>query len=252
MVDQEQIEHIEETVQEETSVEETAEQEAPQEQPAQPKQQEPLPTSSAQNEMNVRRMREAKEKAERERDELFNRLETMEKKINPQPEPQQDAPIPYGADDLIEGKHLSQYERKLKNLEQQLQQYQKQTAETVVEAKIKTQYQDFESVVTKDNLDLLSETYPELASSMQSTPDLYTKAVTAYTLIKKLGIQPDQVYNPDQARVQINSTKPRPVASVAPQSGSSPLARANAFEGGLTDELKAALWKEMLEAKKNG
>ena len=238
-------------MQEETPVEETAEQDTEQ-QPTQQKQQDPLPVASAQNEMNVRRMREAKEKAEKERDELFKRLETIEKRINPQQESQQDTPIPYGADDLIEGKHLSQYERKLKALEQQLQQYQKQTAETVVEAKIKAKYQDFESTVTKDNLDLLSETYPELAASMQATPDLYTKAVTAYTLIKKLGIQPEQTYNPDQARVQINATKPRPVASVAPQTGTSPLARANAFEGGLTEELKTALWKEMLEAQKRG
>lgn len=247
-----QNEQAQEEYQENAPVEEASEAaEAPEEQSLQRKIENV--TQPSQAEMNIRRLREGKEQAERERDELLRRLDSIEKKINPQVEPLQDDPISYAADDLIEGRHLSQYERKLKALENQLKTYQQQTAETVVETKIKQQYQDFDQVVTKDNLELLRLTYPELASSLHSTPDLYNKAVTAYTLIKKLGIQPDvSQYNPDQARVQLNSSRPRPVASVAPQTGDSPLSRANAFANGLTEELKAQLYKEMIEAKSRG
>jgi len=51
--------------------------------------------------------------------------------------------------------------------------------------------------------------------------------------------------------VQANTAKPRPLTSVSPQSGESPLSRANAFAEGLTPELKKNLFKEMQEAKKN-
>ena len=135
------------------------------------------------------------------------------------------------------------------DLLKQIQKYQQQTAETVVESKIKSQYADFDSVVTKENIELLKMTYPEIATTMLSTPDLYNKAVSAYTLIKRLGIQPEEQETPDQRRIQANASRPRSVASVAPQSGDSPLARANAFANGLTDELKAQLYKEMIEAK---
>jgi hypothetical protein len=244
---------VQEEYQEDASVEE-APQESEEQQAPQPQPQAQVPQQPTQAELNMKRMREDKARAERERDDLLRRVDAMEKKMNPQPEPQpQDDPISYAADDLIEGRHLSQYDKKLKALEQQIQKYQQQTAETVVESKIKSQYADFYDVVTPDNLELLKITYPELNASIHSNPDLYNKAVSAYTLIKKLGIQSEpQAYNPEQNRIQQNTSKPRSVASVAPQSGDSPLARANAFANGLTDDLKAQLYKEMIEAKNRG
>ena len=54
----------------------------------------------------------------------------------------------------------------------------------------------------------------------------------------------------DKRKAQENSAKPRPMASVSPQQGESPLSHANAFANGLTPELQKQLWKEMQDAKK--
>ena len=62
--------------------------------------------------------------------------------------------------------------------------------------------------------------------------------------------KPDN-YKTDRELAQKNASKPKPLASVSPQQGDSPLSRANAFANGLTNELKAQLRKEMEEARKN-
>jgi hypothetical protein len=55
----------------------------------------------------------------------------------------------------------------------------------------------------------------------------------------------------DRAAAQKNASKPKPLASVSPQQGDSPLSRANAFANGLTPELQKQLRQEMEEARKN-
>jgi hypothetical protein len=92
--------------------------------------------------------------------------------------------------------------------------------------------------------------YPELAETLGSSSNLYGKAVSAYTMIKNLGIYQEDQYSPDKQKAQANAAKPRPLASVGTQQGDSPLTRANAFAEGLTDDLKRQLRKEMAEAIK--
>ncbi len=53
-----------------------------------------------------------------------------------------------------------------------------------------------------------------------------------------------------ETRIQKNASKPKPLASVNPQQGDSPLSRANAFANGLTEELKDQLRKEMSESRR--
>lgn len=211
---------------------------------------EQLPPVESPQALNIKRLRESKERAERERDELLSRLSSIEKQMSPPKQAEEEAPLTYSPDDLIEGRHLSQYEKKLLNLEKQLQNYQQQSTAANVEVRLKSKYADFDAVVTKDNLELLRITYPEIADSINSGADLYNKAVSAYTVIKKLGITPDKSFDLEKIQAQANSSKPRPLASVSPQQGNSPLSKANAFASGLTDDLKAQLLKEMLEAKK--
>jgi hypothetical protein len=141
--------------------------------------------------------------------------------------------------------------RKIKALEQKIQGYQQQSAESTVEAKLKYQYPDFDKIVSADNIRQLSSSYPELAATINSSSDLYSKAVSAYTLIKKLGIAPaEDMYSQEREVAQRNAAKPRPLASVSPQQGDSPLSHANAFANGLTPELRKQLHKEMVEAMK--
>lgn len=200
-------------------------------------------------EKNFRQLRESKQRLERERDEYARRLTALEQAQKPVE--QREEELHLGADELVEGKHLHSYEKKMKKMEQQLYDTEARLSAAATEARLAVQYPDFNKVVTRENLEALKEQYPELAQSLNSTPDLYAKAVSAYTLVKKMGIQESSLYDADKAAIQKNANKPRPTASIAPQQADTPLSRANAFANGLTPELQKQLYKEMLDSMKN-
>lgn len=200
-------------------------------------------------EKNFAALRQAKERAERERDDMLRQIQELKMKQAQQPE--EDLEIRLGDDDLAEGKHLSKMGRKVKLLEQQLQQAQQQTQQNATEIRLRSQFKDFDSVVSVDNIAKLREDHPEIAQTIAANPDLYTQAVTAYKLIKRLNIsEPEEQFNAEKELVKKNAAKPRPLSSVSPQQGDTPLSRANAFANGLTDELKEQLRKEMYAARR--
>jgi hypothetical protein len=208
------------------------------------------PQEEPQKEKNLRILRERAERIERERDEALNRLQQIENRNKPVEPQEDDLAINIGADDLAEGKHLNKMATKIKKLEEQIKNYQYQSTTLTAEARLKAEHPDFDKVVSKENIEILKESYPELAMTLQESSNLYTKAKSAYTLIKKLGIHTDENYDKERELVQKNAAKPKPLAAVSPQQGDSPLSRANAFANGLTPELKEQLYKEMLEARK--
>lgn len=220
--------------------------EQPEEQPTQPvveKQEERSPEKE-----NWRLMREREKQLERERDEAHRRLKEYESLIASKQHVEEDE-VNLNPDDIPEWKHV---DKKIKGLEKKLAGYQQMAAEAAVEARLKAQYPDFDSVVNANSIDILKTTYPELASTINSSGDLYNKAVSAYTIIRNMGIMPDSnSYARDRELAHKNTSKPRPLASVSPQEGSDgPLSKANAFANGLTEELKTQLYKEMMEIRK--
>ncbi len=184
---------------------------------------------------NLIALREKAIRAERERDDALRYAQQLKDAQSPKEESYRDI----AADDLVEGKHLNKFNKRIDQLEGQLKEY-----------KLKAKHSDFDKVVTKDNIETLVSTYPEVAEILNSSPDLYAQAASAYTLIKSLGIVPDDTFSKDREKAQSNAAKPRPLTSVSPQQGDSPLSRANAFANGLTPELSEQLWKEMNEARK--
>lgn len=196
-------------------------------------------------------LREKALAAEKRAQELEAALLAAQSQKNPtaQEEDEEEiSEVAVDADALVEGKHLSKVNKHIKKLEQQLKQYQQQTALSATEIRLKSQYPDFDKVVSRDNLESLRLAYPEIAQSLNANPDLYGKAVSAYTMIKKLGIGEEDPYVEEKAIIQRNALKPKPLASINPQQGDSPLSKANAFANGkLTDELKAQMLKEMNE-----
>ena len=201
-------------------------------------------------ELNFAALREEKSRLEQDHIEALKRLREYES--SPKKEQvQEDLEINIGDDDLFEGKHYKKLQKQIKKQNEELQKYQQQVQLTATEAKLNSQYSDFSKVLNEENIKKLREQEPELAITISSTQDVYAKAVAAYKMIKKLGIYIDDNYDRERAVAQKNSLKPKPLASVSPQQGDSPLARANAFANGLTSDLKAQLWKEMNEASKN-
>lgn len=202
---------------------------------------------------SFQQLRQKAQKLENERNEALRIAQELHAKLNPQQQPKVEDEVDYriNPDDLVEGKHLNKFEKKIKKLEDQLKNYQQQTTESTIEVKLKNQFPDFDKIVSRENVELLKEAYPELAQTLNSSSDLYSKAVSAYTLIKKFGIHQEEPYKADIERAKTNAAKPKPLASIAPQQGDSPLSRANAFASGLTDDLRKQLHKEMLDAMKN-
>ena len=202
---------------------------------------------------NFRRMREKTEQLERERDLAMQKLKEFESstlKSKPQEEPD----YAVNPNDLVEGKHLSKYDKKIKQLEEQLNKYQQQSFEMAAESRIKAQYPDFDNIVSQANIEALRMTYPDVAQSLAYNQDLYTKASATYTMIKNLGIaqstQETRQATAQRELAQKNVAKPRASNSISAQAGSTPLSHANAFAEGLTDDLRTQLIKEMTEARK--
>jgi hypothetical protein len=200
-------------------------------------------------EKNFAALRQKAEKAEYERDLALKRLQELEQ----QSEESDDLSI--DDEDIADGKHLKKIQkstaREFKKLKEELYTYKRQAELASTEARIKSTYHDFDDIVNADNLAALRESHPALATSIQSSPDLYTQAVTAYTMIKNLGLAPDKQQVAEKQRAHNNLYKPRPATSVSPQQGDNPLTRANAFADGLTDELKEQLRKEMYSSIRN-
>lgn len=203
-------------------------------------------------ELNFRAIREKARQVERERDEAVKLLKEYTAKAQAaQPQaPEEIDTFGMNPDDLVEGKHLSKVAREIKALKQQLEASQKQSYMSNTEARLKAQFPDLDKVLTPDNIETFRYAYPELASTVDSTQDIYTKAVSAYTMIKKFGVYQEPGISPEKEIARKNASKPRPLTSVAPQQGDSPISRANAFANGLTKELQDQLFKEMSNARK--
>jgi len=200
---------------------------------------------------NFKSLREDNERLAHEKREALDRLEAFEKAAKREPIVEDSEPdIEIGDDDLFEGKHYKKIQRQLKKQKEELDKYREQSNATSTEAKLRQKYNDFDSVLTAENIERLRASEPEIAQTISSTQDIYTKAVSAYKMIKKLGIYVEDNFDKDREMAKQNSLKPKPLASVSPQRGDSPLTRANAFANGLTPELKANLLREMNEAAK--
>jgi hypothetical protein len=201
-------------------------------------------------------VKSAKERAEYERDlymkELLQLKMQMQQPAKPEAPKVEDEPIDFDIDDdaLVEGKHVKKILTRFKKLDSNLKEQEHRTRDSMEETRVRSEFPDIDTVVSRENVAILNEKYPHLARSLNAAPSLYDKASSAYTMIKSLGIYKDKVYEADRNRAVANSNKPRPLSSVSPQQGDSPLSRANAFANGLTDEVKEQLRKEMFAARR--
>jgi len=187
---------------------------------------------------NLIRLREAKERAEREKEELQAQLEAYRN----QTKQEEETPEEFLDD-------TERLQKEVETVKKQLESYQKQQAMSADESRLKSVYSDFEQVVNNDTIAKLREVDPETAETIAtSQASLYARGAAAYKRIKELNL--DDRYAKDRQKAQENVNKPRPMNSVSPQTGDGPLSMANAFASGLTPELKKQLWAEMQAASK--
>lgn len=232
------------------------EQELAQEETAQAQPQKPVETEQARNFRQLKDARDREERerrrAEKERDEAIHYIQQMQSQQ--QPQKQEEDELSIAPDDFVEGKTVKKVYNEVRELKKQLKQYQQQSTESLAENRLKTLYPDAEAVLSKDNIAVFNEKHPELANTiLGSQGDSYSKLVSAYTMIKNLGVhQAPDLYSADKELAQRNAAKPRPLTSISPQQGDSPMSRANAFANGAppSKELASQLHKEMIESMK--
>jgi len=243
---EESSEHVNEDLPEETALEQE-----------QPQVEAKFKNSNQDNIRNLRERAERAERAEKERDKLLEYVlahkQSEQPRVNKVEPAEEDylASIGLEEDSLVEGKHFKQYLKKQRELEKELYSYKQKTNSDTIEMKLKSEYPDFDKVLSSKNLTQLRNINPDLADVILSTPDLYKQGSIAYQMIKQYGIHQEPVHNPEKEMMNKNFQKPRSASLAAPQSGSSAISQANIYANGLTDELKAKLYQEVLAAAGN-
>ena len=207
------------------------------------------PAQESNKEYNLRILRERAEKAEQRAAEL-ERMAQQQQPQQYQQAPQEDEPFVFDDESLLEGKHLKKYDKnvdtKIKRLEQQIAQY----ALLNTEQRLKNQFNDFDDVVSQENLKNFATIYPDEYRSMMSNPDLYGKGKTAYTMIKNLGLA--ERYEMQEQKLAANKSKPRSAATSTSQVAETPLARVGDYDRRvLTEERKMQLLQQVENAKRN-
>ncbi len=212
------------------------------------------------------REKEARERAERERNEFQSILKSLElealryqqqqynQQQNQKPKEEEVDINSFDDDDLVDGKALKKIlkreQQERENLKKQIMQQENDRRKFDVTSRLKSRYADWDSVVTPENVKMLEETRPALAKSLSMLGDIEEMGAETYQVIKDFGIYKPQQNFPEKEAIQRNMAKPRSIQSLSPQTGSSPMSQANAFANGMTDELKAKLYAEMLEKSK--
>lgn len=171
-------------------------------------------------ERNLRYLRERAEAAERRAAELEYQMKLREQQSKPQVQIDDDE-MNIEDDSYIEGRQLKKYVNKLKQqvsqTNKQFEEYTKQQDSKIAVNSLKSQYQDFDSVVNEDNLNKFAQEEPEIYRSILSNPDVFDRGKAAYNMIKKT-FRSEQRVEPIQ-----QSGKPRSAASAGPQTAQTPL-----------------------------
>lgn len=262
-VEQEQVEEVYEEAQEASGDTDGVDQESHIDEIAQA-----APTQKDFNLRSLRKQAEAAEyerqraeRAERERDEMLRLMMAQQ-----QPKQQEAAPVKkqerfalqIDDDSLMEGRHARMLAEKMAQMEEKLNYYEQQAQKTdqhTLEMRLKSQFPDFEKVVTKENLDKLSSINPDIShiifNNSEMKSDQYRQAKFAYDMVKQFGVYQDDTTLMQRMMVDKNNAKPKPATSLSSTKSDSPLSKANSFAyGPLTKELKQKMNDEMTQFAK--
>lgn len=167
--------------------------------------------------------------ASKERDELARRYDNFMRQYD-QPKNNNLTPEEeLGDDEIVEVKVLKKYTKKL---EDKLQQVEQKMYLQDARAQTQGKHKDFYEVVTDDNINKLIKDYPDIARTLETSPDMTSKLSSAYTLIKKLVLEEtvkNDQYEDARNTVQNNAAKPKPASSIANQSNTA-LSKAHTFQ----------------------
>lgn len=199
---------------------------------------------------NFRRLRESNEQLQREREQDRQMLMALQQELLKRGEaPAKTPPVevdPFEGVDRSDWSTIEQAEylaeKKAEEKARKLiAEYEAKRRQEDLPNRIKAKFQDFDSVVTEDNVKQLQALEPDVARALSLIGDEEAKAVAAYKYIKAFVPQAAETTASKQ-RIQENANVPKSLSSTG---GTSPLSKAGAFEQGLTPSLKKQLFAEM-------
>lgn len=203
-------------------------------------------------EMNFRKLREANEDlrktSEKNRDMMLLLQEELLKRgpaVAAPAEPEKDEFAGLDNDDLLTYGQSQKLAAKIaaKAAKEAVDNDRRSRHKEEAPGRVRARYQDFDSIVTDDNVRQLQVSEPELAKALGEIADEEAQAIAAYKYIKMM-IPQAAAQTHSKKRIEENASQPRSLSSTG---GASPLSQAGAFEQGLTPELKKQLFSEMQE-----
>lgn len=217
--------------------------------------------------MNFKAIRESNarlqkqfEDEQREKQEYRERLEKLEKVLQEQSRPPTQEEIDeladLGKDDwttreavekLAERQAKAMYQRLKEEDERKRLEDERKRQIQELPSRLSKEHPDFDSVVTKENVEYLKANRPHIAQSLAATQDPYAQALAAYDAIK--AFCPNAQVQAEKERMEKNANRP---GTLGAAQGASPLSQAASFEKGLTPELKKQLQNEMIASMRGG
>lgn len=177
-------------------------------------------------ERNFKMLREQNEEYARKMREYEAKLRELEMAKQQVHNPEQSL----SDDDFVDYKIIK---KEKQEREAQLAALQNQMAELA----IKAECPDFYQVVTEESVKRLAKENPELAYVINNTQDFKAKALSTYSLIKKMGYHQDDT---EDITSRIHDNTKRPKSSSTLKNTDSALNEAHLFERGLSQKEKDA------------
>jgi DNA repair exonuclease SbcCD ATPase subunit len=233
--------------------------EAPEIQAAQGTHTPEAPTNKEPSE-SFRYIREQLEKERQERDalqrrnmelEYLARSQQRQQTLVSEPEESLDVNLP-GEYDSIEAKHLAEMERKNKlrwsREVEKREQLEMELRRLDADNRLMAEVPNYRELLTPANIRRLEEEMPALAKTIAKDTDPYQVRRATIDAIQRL-VSTDNKIKEKEAelkaqtdKINRNLEKPLPSAGGIGANSTSPLSKANAFSGGLTQEAKNEIW----------
>jgi len=190
-------------------------------------------TAESVESINFRKMREDREKDREARIRAEYEAEKMRDYINSlEAQKQQQSSEPDMAeDDYVEYKDFKNVRENQRRQAEQVSSYEKalvRQERQLAKMRLLSEYKDYDSVVTQENLDLLERLHPEVSPAIINAASEYDCGKAAYLFVKKF-VKEDQQRAYTNQTAKKNLAKPMPAASVSAQDSNSPLNQVNNY-----------------------
>lgn len=210
----------------------------------------------SQNFRQVRERAEAAERAAREKEEQLQQLLKLSRQQQQDPQKANT----FDPDEVIYSKDLQPVAQDLQEIKRKLAYFEQATTVEQSKNNLRKAYNDYDQVMTPDNLKDLEYMDPQMANALKTSGDFEGASKIAYNMIKAMGIYKDTTatssssgnYEYEKQRAKENLAKPKPAQAIG--KSNSPLGALSPYHREQTKEHKDMLWANMqkrMRAKKS-